>query len=199
MAAAGYAPRVPDVGDDWEDLVEGLREGDPERVNAFVRTFGPALERLAARAIHPGMQRRFGPESIAMSVCRTFLRRAHGGEFDLPDADAVWRLLCAIALNKVRKHTRFHLRERRRADREVPIDWARRERDPVPTPEDLALFADSFAAVVDSLDPGQRRMLELRLAARSHREIAQDLRVSQRTVRRHMAGLETRLRSALGA
>jgi hypothetical protein len=69
------------------------------------------------------VQRRVGPESIAQSVCRTFLRRAGDGQFQVRDEDALWGLLCAIALTKVRERVRFHRRHRRDLGRERPLCW----------------------------------------------------------------------------
>jgi RNA polymerase sigma factor (sigma-70 family) len=187
--------------DDWDALVAGLRAGDPAALRLFIERFAPALERVANRAIDPAMRRRFGAESVAQSVCRTFLRRAGGGQFELTDPDRMWSLLVAIALTKVRDKSRFHLRKRRRLDRERAIDGdaeALAGADPGPTPEALAAFEEGLAAVMESLDDEERRIVELRLEDRGPAEIATELGCSARTVRRRLAELETRLRAALG-
>jgi RNA polymerase sigma-70 factor (ECF subfamily) len=189
---------------DWDELIEGVRSGDDAALHRFFNTYGPALERLAARAIEPQMRRRFGPESIAQSVCRTFLRRARGDGFELTDGDALWRLLCAIALTKVREKVRFHMRHRRGLDREVPLDADGRDPhgvspDRSPPPDEQAAFADAFAHLVESLEDEERRVLELRLEDRTQQEIAAEVGCSERTVRRLMRRLETRLLEAFAA
>jgi RNA polymerase sigma factor (sigma-70 family) len=192
---------VQPAPDDWEALVEGLRTGRADALRRFVGRFSPALERIARRAIAPGMRRRFGAESVAQSVCRTFLRRAGDGQFELADQDRVWSLLCAIALTKVRERTRYHLRRRRRVDREAPLASVESGDpavvDPAPTPEDLAAFEEGFAAALASLDDEERRILELRLEEKETAQIAAELGVSARTVRRRLAELEERLRESL--
>ncbi len=189
--------------DDWDALVSGLREGRPAALRAFVERFSPALERIARRAIQPAMRRRFGPESVAQSVCRTFLRRAGDGQFQLTDPDSMWSLLCAIALTKVRERTRYHRRRRRHVDREEPVAAeaadARDVVDPAPTPEELAAFEDTFSSLVASLDDEERQILARRLDGRGQAEIASELGCSQRTVRRRLAELETRLRATFAA
>ena len=188
---------------DWDLLVAGVRSGDPAAMRIFYDRYGPSLERVAAKAIAPGMLRRFGPESIAHSVCRTFIRRARGDEFDLPDADGLWRLLCAIALNKVRERVRFHRRERRGVDRE---SHGGDRADPLPTaadrstpPDEAVAFRDQLEHVLASLDDEERRFVEFRLAGRTEQEIADELGCSERTVRRMLSRLEARLTAALGA
>jgi len=185
---------------DWDRLIEGVRAGDPESLASFFSRYGPALERIAARAIEPGMRRRFGPETIAQSVCRTFLRRAAGDEFELADGDSLWRLLCAIALTKVREKARYHLRHKRGVNREVPLDTAT-DLGPGrgPSAEDEVVFADQFEHLLDTLDDEQRKLLELRLEDLTQEEIAERMSCSERTVRRLLKRLEARLLQAFGS
>jgi RNA polymerase sigma-70 factor (ECF subfamily) len=184
---------VDETEDRFPDVVRGLREGDPEVLARFFARYGPAIERVAARRLSPGLRRRIGPESIAQSVCRTFLRRAQGGEFEIPDADSLWGLLSAIALTKVQEQVRFHRREKRAVDREVLLDEGATERTPGPTHEEEALFADEFEHLVAGMSEEERRIVDLRLMDRTQVEIAEELGVSERTVRRIMTRLEARL------
>src|SRR5438270_12388062 len=110
---------MSDEQDRWQRLIRGLRDGDQGVAFEFWRQYGEALHRLADRNLAPGLRRRVGPEDIVQSACRTFLRRAQVGEFQLPDSEALWRLLCAITLTKVREQTRFHLRKKRGLDQEI--------------------------------------------------------------------------------
>ncbi len=189
---------MSDSDADWDRLVRGVRTGDPSALRAFYERYGPSLERVATRAIAPEMLRRFGPESVVNSVCRTFLRRARGEEFEVSDADALWRLLCAIALNKVRERVRFHRRERRALSREEHgAEPAHAPRGtPPPSPDEAAAFRDQLEHVVASLDEEERRALELRLAGLSEEEVAKELACSERTVRRVLRRLEARLDAA---
>lgn len=193
---------MPDAEPGWEDLIDGVRRGEPRAMNAFFRRYGPALERLAARAIEPGMRRRFGPETIAQSVCRSFVMRAGSREYELADGDSLWRLLCAIALTKVREKARFHLRQKRGVDREV------HERDGLPhpaagvpaegsRPEDDAIFREQFTHLLTALEGEERDVLELRIAGRSQLEIAEVLQISERTVRRILNRVEDRFLRSL--
>jgi hypothetical protein len=100
--------------EEWLDsLIEGLRGGEQQAVVAFFNHYGPMLERLVERNLARGLRRRLGPEDVVQSACRTFLRRAEAGEFEITDSDSLWRLLCAIALTKVRQQARFHAQQKR--------------------------------------------------------------------------------------
>ena len=144
--------------------------------------------------------RRFGPESVANSVCRTFLRRARGDGLDVPDADGLWRLLCAIALNKVRERVRFHRRVRRALGREIHGDEALAAQPSGRTPEpgEAVIFRDQLEHVLATLDDEERRVLEHRLAGLTEEQVASELACSERTVRRILRRLEARLVAAFG-
>ena len=74
----------------WDILINGLRAGDEEIVRQFYETYGGILERLAARNLESGLRRRFGPDEVAHSALRTFLRRCQGGQFELDTTDSLW-------------------------------------------------------------------------------------------------------------
>src|SRR5262249_34389478 len=140
-------------------------------------------------------------EDVAQSACRTFLRRARGGEFQLADSEGLWRLLCAITLSKIREQTRFHLRQKRGIDREVQpapaagdsssIDF--QPAAPGPTPAEAAEFADQFQRVLAGLDDEERQLVDLKLQECTNDEIAERLGCSERTVRRLLKRVQAHL------
>jgi RNA polymerase sigma-70 factor, ECF subfamily len=185
---------MPDTDADWDRLVAGVRDGEPEALREFYGRYGPSLERVAARAIAPAMRRRIGPESVANSVCRTFMRRARGEPLGVPDSAGLWRLLCAIALNKVRERVRYHRRIRRSVEREADdAVGADGRTGSAPPPDEAVVFQDQLEHVMASLDDVDRRVLELRLAGLTEEQVAGEIRRSERTVRRILARLEVRL------
>src|SRR4029450_11721998 len=104
------------------EWLQALVAGDERTVADFWEQFGERLSRLAQRHLSPRLNRRVGADDVVQSVCRTFFRRARQGEFELADAEALWRLLCVITLTKCRLVARFHRRGRRGLDREQPLD-----------------------------------------------------------------------------
>ena len=104
---------MADQDQDWQDWVRALVEGDEQVAGQFWDQYGHRLQGLAAEYLTTRLYRREGPDDIVQSVCRTFLRRARIGQFELHDSESLWRLLCAITVNKVRQKARFHARLRK--------------------------------------------------------------------------------------
>ena len=193
--------------DELAEMIEGLRRGDDVAIERFFGRFGGAVQSLADRRIAGGMERRFDAPEVASSVCRTFVRRAGIGEFELEDGENLWRLLCAITLTKVREKARYHLRDKRSVGRETDLDAGANEGrdrgvDGTPsgttTPSDEVAFTDALSHVLSELDDDDRRLVDLRLQQKSTEEIAEILGCSDRTVRRLLNRLETRFDEVLG-
>ena len=191
--------------DGWRRLIDGLRAGDDRIVREFCDQYGEALHRVAERRLPAGVRRRVGPEDVVQSACRTFLRRARGGEFQLADSEALWRLLCAITLTKAREQTRFHLRQKRGLDRETPLTpppggsgaTGHDAADPHPTPAQAAEFADFFGQALAGLDDEERQVVDLKLQELTNEEVAERLGSSERTVRRILKRVQSRLTRVL--
>jgi RNA polymerase sigma factor (sigma-70 family) len=179
------------------DLLAGLRSGDPAVLTGFFHRYAPALERLASSRLQPALGRRVGPASIAQSVCRTFMRRAGRGEYEILNSDDLWALLCAIAITKVREQVRFHGRMRRNIGREAGLEQAVSVPAGESPPDEQVLFEDSFRTAMEELSGAERQIVELRLAGETQVAIAETLGRSERTVRRIMTALEARLIEAL--
>jgi len=196
-------------GDHWQWMIDGLRSGDPQVLEAFVQRYGKSLEAVADRRIVTRMGRRFDAPEVVQSVCRTFLRRAEEGQFHLDDAESLWRLLCAITLAKVREKARYHLRKKRNLAREQDLARPSDEGDAPdgivhmpgaePDPGEAAEFADTFQHLLGELDEEERTLVDLRLQQKTSEEIAAVLNCSDRTVRRLLNRLQDRFEEILGA
>jgi RNA polymerase sigma factor (sigma-70 family) len=188
----------------WQRLIQGLRDGDRDVVREFCEQYGEPLHRVADQHLPAGLRRRVGPEDVVQSACRTFLRRARGGEFQFRDSEDLWRLLCAITLTKVREQARFHLRQRRGLDREEQALPTSSDDSvpgfhpiaPGPSPAEAVAFADQFQHVLAALDEEERQVVDLKLQECTNEEIAQRLNSSERTVRRILKRVQLRLARA---
>src|SRR5262245_53695253 len=181
-----------------------LVDGEEAAVAEFWREYGGRLNRLADRHLSPQLQRRVGSDDVIQSVCRTFFRRAREGQFKLPDAEALWRLLCVITLTKCRLVARFHLRGRRTLDREQPLDGRPGETaGPAEAvaaqlpPDQSAEMGDELARLLAALDPEEQQVVDLKLQEHTNGEIAQKTGCSERTVRRIVQRVQSRLRGIL--
>jgi len=185
----------------WQSWVQGLSEGDEQVVGEFWRDYGKRLQALASGYLNSRLQRREGPEDVVQSVCRTFLRRSRAGEFDLADRDALWGLLCAITLAKVRQRARYHGREKRRYDRERYLDNSRVGGKPVmdtePTPAEAAEFADEMHQLLSGMEVEERQVVSMKLERFTYAEMAERLGCSERTIRRIVKRVQERLKRML--
>ena len=175
----------------WDQQIQGIREGDSRCITAFWQEYGPLLERVAESHLGKNLRRRLGPEDVARSACRTFMRRAAEGQFQIEDSDSLWSLLCAITLTKAREKARYHQRQKRGLDREVALsptdDSLGGAYEPVsaePTPEQVAEYGEHLESFLAVLDSEERQIVESKLENYTHQEIAQQLGTSERTVRR---------------
>ncbi|MDP6635329.1 MAG: sigma-70 family RNA polymerase sigma factor [Phycisphaerae bacterium] len=190
----------------WRRMIDGLRGGDPDVIEEFVAKYGHSLERIADNNIATQMGRRFGGDDVVQSVCRTFLRRVEGGQFELDDSESLWRLLCAITLTKVREKARFHMRKKRSLGQEVRAaggddDERGGQMLDMPagdlTPSIQIEFADTFEHLISQLDDEERIVVDMKLQQKSNAEIASELGSSERTVRRILARLMTKFETIL--
>jgi RNA polymerase sigma factor (sigma-70 family) len=196
---------MPDDADHWARMIAGLRAGDAVAVREFCDRYGPALNRVADRKLPGAVRRRIDAEDVVQSACRTFFRRAQNGEFRLDDSGALWRLLCAITLTKVREQARFHLRQRRGVGREqeaLPAGDESRCETPLaeagPSPAEVAEFADQFRALLDRLDPEEQRVVDLKIQDYTNEQVAAALGCSERTVRRLLKRVQGVLNQVIG-
>ena len=189
-----------DEGERWQGLIEGLRAGDRRVLAELWRQYGPLLRIVADKHLGAHLRRRVGPESVVQSACRTFLRRAREGDYEIADSDSLWRLLCAITLYKVREQVRFHTRQKRGIDREVYVDGVSGfdAPSPGPSPAEAAVFGEQLEQVFAALGDEEREIVELKLQDVDNREIAGRIGCSERTVRRILARVRQRLERTFG-
>jgi RNA polymerase sigma factor (sigma-70 family) len=159
------------------------------------------LERLTALArarLSANIQARTDPEDVVLSVYRSFFAGARRGQFAIQRSGDLWRLLAAIAIHKVRRTVRHHRAAKRSINREEPasegIDFSAEK---TPSVEDGVALAEYLESIYQLLDPTQRQIIEMRLRGMSHSEIASEAKCSERTVRRHLAAFQQRLRQEL--
>lgn len=181
------------------ELIAGLRSGDPDACRRFWEQHGVALENIAARQLSGRLQRRVGPDDVVQSVFRTFFRRVSGGQFDLPDADALWRLMCAITVTKAKRAARDHGRKKRGLGQEASLaDLTAGEGpgfdvgDDSPAGSIDVELADEIEALLKKLGDEECQVLEMKMNQLDNDQIAERLGCSERTVRRLVKNIQDR-------
>ena len=176
-----------------------LLKGEPDAVAEFWDQYGFRLIGLADKQLNPKLQGRVDAEDVVQSACRTFFRRGQSQQFQLEESESLWRLLCAIVVNKARRKARFHTQKKRGVDAEKdPSDNdGGRPREmgasSLPTPEEIVEYNDQFEFLMSALDENEKQLVQCKLESQTNAEIAETLKCSERTVRRLFAGIRSRL------
>jgi RNA polymerase sigma factor (sigma-70 family) len=181
------------------ELVNRWRSGDESAAKALHERYVDRLITLIGRHIARRFQGRFDADDVAQSVFGSFFRRTREGHFEFEHDEAFWKLLLTIGLNKVRKKVGFHeaekrdpTREQRPADSDEVQSFLAECLCREPSVVELVTLADLLEAVVRGLEPTQRSVLSLRIEGRSQAEIAEQLGLGERTVRRVFAQIRDR-------
>lgn len=172
-------------------LLSRLGHGEEQAAAEIFNRHVNRLVALAATRVSQRFAQRVDPEDVVQSAFRSFFRDAKNGRYHFQRSGDLWRLLAAITLNKLYRQIEFHGAAKRNARREQckrkpdpdqsSIEyWVSRE----PTADAAVELIDEVGAVMQALEPNDRKVLELRLQDLSTEEIAEQMRCSDRTVRR---------------
>ena len=163
------------------DLLSRYRRGDDDAATALYVKYSKRLRAVARSNMSDDLKRRMDDEDVVQSVFRTFFRRATEGYFDAPDGDELWSLFLVIALNKIRRHGKYHRRQMRDVRTTQSIDGQVFETEDL-TP--LTLLELSIEELLKGLPPLKRRVVELRIVGHSVNKISQETDRCTRTVER---------------
>jgi RNA polymerase sigma-70 factor (ECF subfamily) len=177
--------------DSFEDLVAGLRAGDPAARAAVFERFAGRLVALAQHHLDSRLRGKADPEDVLDSVYRTFFRRSAAGQLTFDGWGGLWRLLTLITVRKCAR-LRRHLGGEVALDAGedgVPPEYLARE----PSPLEAAALAEVTESLVRQMGPRDAPIVWLRLQGHAPREIAAQLDRPQRTVFRVLERAKRRL------
>ena len=167
-------------------LLRRCHRGDQDAATHLHDRYAQRLTRLVRKRCPTALARCAGLEDIVQSVFQTFFRRVGLGFYEIPDGQALWKLLVVIALNRVQAQATYHYAAKRDAHRtsggtharllpDAEIGSSRLTRGP------CVLDLDEF---LERLPPQDRLMAELRIDGYSVAEIARLAGSSRRFVER---------------
>lgn len=182
----------------FRQLLDGLRAGSDESVRELIDRYGQHIHRIVRRRLNQALRARFDSQDFVQAVWASFF--AHSSriaDFDTPDEMIAF--LATVAGNKVSDECRRNLKaQKRNVNRERSLhgttDSCRIEpTDRSPTPSEVAIAAEQFEQLTSGQPSHYRRMVELRAEGATYEEVAQELGVSERNVRRIFRRLEQRV------
>jgi RNA polymerase sigma-70 factor, ECF subfamily len=185
-------------------LLERWKAGDEAAAEEIFSRYMQRLAGLAKNRLSEKMQRRVDPEDVVQSAYRSFFRQARDDRYELKRSGDLWRLLAAITINKTMGQVEFHRAAKRSIDGEAawPNDDTASLISPVviarePTVHEALALADEIETFMQTLEPRERKVLELRLQDRDSTEIADEIGCATRTVRRVMERVKAALAERL--
>ena len=184
-------------------LLGRYRSGDSEAASAIFERYVSRLIGLARNRMSERLSQRVDPEDVVQSVYRSFFCKARDGRYELEKSGDLWRLLAGITVNKVLKQAERHRQQKRSLASEQPLgggeqfpaatEFMARE----PAPDEAAALVDELEAVTRSLEPHERKILELKLQGEEVDAIAVAVQRSDRTVRRTLEKIKSALEMRL--
>ena len=171
------------------DLVMRWREGDQGAADEIFGRYAERLLALARSRLSAKLSRHIDPEDVVQSACRSFFVGARDGRYVLKHSGDLWRLLVAITVHKLQHQLERRTAGKRDLAREASQDDGRNRGTAEtlarePTPAEATALADMVENLLRPLEPLERQIVTLRLDGYSLEEIAQQIRRSERTVRR---------------
>lgn len=172
MNKPASSQEIPTYTPEWYDFAaEEIFDDYLLRLTALVRS------RMASN-----LARKFDPEDVVLSAFRSFFVAAKNGRFEIENQSGLWQLLVTISLRKLYRRIDELQTEKRSLQQE---DYGVAEFIASgPTPEQAAAVTDEILNLLESLSSRDRKILELRLQGVRQVEIARELNVSDRTIRR---------------
>lgn len=181
---------------DSRHLLQLVQAGDSRAAAELHDRYLQRLIRLAQSRLSPQLRRRVAAEDVVQSAFRSFFVRAREGQFELQRSGDLWRLLAAITIKRVHRQLERHTAARRDVQLELhpnnldlPVEAMAHE----PSADIVAAIVEQVENVMQATDERTRRALQLRLQGYAIDEIAANLERSQRTVRRLLNNVRTRL------
>jgi RNA polymerase sigma factor (sigma-70 family) len=181
-----------------------LKVGDMDAAQNLWEQYFSKLVAFARKRLRDVPRRVFDEEDIALSALDSFCRRAAENTFPkLEDRHDLWSLLVTITARKILQQQRHQMRKCRgggklrgesaflspgRAEEALGIEQIVGS---APSPEFAAQFSDQVEALLERLDDESLKAIALaKLDGKDNSEIASELKITDRTVRRKLKLIE---------
>jgi RNA polymerase sigma-70 factor (ECF subfamily) len=184
----------------FEELIRRVRAWDQEAAGELVRRYEPAIRRaVRVRLASARLGNLFDSMDICQSVLRSFFVRAASSQYDLHTPEQVFKLLTAMARNKLASQARKQHSLRRDNRRASAIgDAASQLVSSGDSPSAAIVVRDLQEEVQHRLTPDEWQLLELRNQGHDWAEIAARVGGLSETLRKKLARAIDRVIDELG-
>jgi RNA polymerase sigma-70 factor (ECF subfamily) len=176
-----------DESANFEELIAGLRTGDPAAAEALCRRYGPFIRAAVRRQLHPRMRNRFDSLDFVQDVWASFLA-IPSDRYVFTNPESLVAFLARMAQYRVVEAFRQRFdSEKDGLAREVAVDETLGG-DHLPgrqaTPSQFAIAGEEWERIAGRFPAGHRVILEWLREGHSNDEVARLANVSVSTVNR---------------
>jgi RNA polymerase sigma factor (sigma-70 family) len=178
---------------DITDLIRQFCSRSPAAAEELWRRYRPSLMRVVRRHLTRSVRRVADSEDFAQAVWKSIIEQADQlPRLDTPEALGAY--LAAMATNKIASAARAQKALKRDAARCESLDMLRQAplASSDPSPSQQAVAQEHYARLTSGLGDAHRRIVDLRLAGHTMDDIAGQLGLNERTVRRVLDRLARR-------
>jgi RNA polymerase sigma-70 factor (ECF subfamily) len=180
---------MSDSRDDFADLMQRLRDGSEEAASELLARYGEPILRVVRRKLSHELRSKFDSVDFVQAVWMSFFADVpRQRRFDHPQA--LIAFLVTLAQNKVIDAVRQRMQTQKyNINRERPLDGsvaaeAAGLRAREPSPSQVAVANDEWQRLLAELPSRYQRMLVLLREGHTQKDIARELNVNEKTIRR---------------
>jgi RNA polymerase sigma factor (sigma-70 family) len=177
----------PDPAAEFRELLRRAREGSDEAAWDLVETYGPYIIRTIRHTLSRELRGKFDSDDFAQAVWASFF----GSPEQLAGVNEPRQLvglLATMARNKVIDEMRRRFQTQRYATRrEQPLadgSSGPQLKSREPTPSQFAMARERWTRLLQSQPEQYQQVIRLKLMGKTNRSIADELGISEKTVKR---------------
>jgi RNA polymerase sigma factor (sigma-70 family) len=173
---------------DFETQLKRVRSGSHQAVRALLERYKQPIFRVIRRRLHKELRSRYDSEDFVQSVWSSFFAISPD-EFAFESPEALQAFLIDMASKKVIEAIRKRATQKRDPKRSKSLDGsARAEARTVsartPTPSQVVMAKELWANLLEGQPAHHQRILLLLRQGKTHVEIAAELDMSEKSIRR---------------
>src|SRR5262249_13875380 len=173
---------------EFSDMMRQVQAADPEAIRRLIREYGPYILRVVRRRLHQRMRSQFDSHDFVQDVWTGFFSAPPATTFDRPEA--LIRYLVRMARNTVidafrerMENEATHPKRARSLDGSA-AGYAPRLRADGPTPSRVAMAREQWEHLLRDQPVHYQRILVLLSQGLTQLQVADELGIHERTVRR---------------
>jgi RNA polymerase sigma-70 factor (ECF subfamily) len=189
---------MADAPNEFAQLMERVRAGDPRAAQEVFDSYSEAIRRVVRRHLHQRLRNQYDSIDILQTVWASFFQ-VPPERYTFETPEALVHFLSQMAYNKVVDVFRSRLMTgKNNVNRQVSLNEPAGELDNVlpvrqPTPSQLAIAEEHWERIIDGQPPRVRQVLEMLRVGHTQREVADRFGLHPKTIQRLLEKLLPRV------